>query len=75
MVYNCGNCGHRCDLEQWNFRLLEQGQKWKVKLSGFACTALAHEGFVVHMILENEDKGTCEMWKPRKGKQDGKQEV
>lgn len=64
---NCKNCKHHMYLYKWDYSM---GGCIHSTCDGFACTALADEGEIIHMVGNDEDTGYCEMWRKKDGDTD-----
>ena len=64
MDEGCNNCQYRCDLQRWDYSKVGNGENWKEKIDGFACTAFIDEHIIINMV--GIDDGMCEMYNQRK---------
>ncbi len=59
----CSNCKHKMTLTKYDY---SHGGCEHTEYEGFACTAFASEGDIIHMVGSNPDKGSCEMFMEKK---------
>ena len=59
----CSNCRHKMKLTKFDY---SQGGCKHTEYEGFACTAFASEGEIIHMVGMNPDTGMCEMFGEKK---------
>ena len=60
---NCDTCKYKRLLVKWDYT---HGGCKHTDYPGYACTALAHEGVIIHMIGNDPQKEFCEMYAERR---------